>query len=148
MSDITRYRGRKNFKLPLATENIIMVCFLTHVARFILVLVSFTMAIVHPRAPSSVSGCEFKRVSKSITMRGRPKAGPIQAIGGVKGAESFGFKDIYNDAQRAIDQGTAEQAAVLSKISQLPIHQTRAELIEGQHLASEFERRIPCSICR
>jgi hypothetical protein len=57
---------------------------------------------------------------KSIAMGGRPEAGPIQAIGGVKGAQSYGFVDVYSDAQNAIPQGTSEQAALLSRLSNLP----------------------------
>ena len=53
-------------------------------------------------------------------MGGRPKAGPIQAVGGIKGAESYGFSSVYSDAQSAIPQATSEQAALLSALSDLP----------------------------
>ncbi|QPH04751.1 hypothetical protein C2857_002008 [Epichloe festucae Fl1] len=32
---------------------------------------------------------------KSVSMGGRPKKGPIQAVGGVKGAQVWGFRDVY-----------------------------------------------------
>ena len=53
-------------------------------------------------------------------MGGRPKVGPIQGIGGVKGAESYGFTSIYSDAQFAIPQASPEQVAILNKLSNLP----------------------------
>ena len=37
---------------------------------------------------------------KSIAMGGRPKVGPIQGIGGVKGAQSYGFTSIYGYFQK------------------------------------------------
>jgi hypothetical protein len=66
---------------------------------------------------------------KSIAMGGRPKAGPIQGVGGVKGVNSYGFSDIYSDAQSAIPQGTSEQAAVLSKLSSLPINRSSSNSV-------------------
>lgn len=57
---------------------------------------------------------------KSVAMGGRPKAGPIQGVGGVKGAQSYGFANIYSDAQSAISQGTSAEAALLSQLSDLP----------------------------
>ena len=61
---------------------------------------------------------------KSIAMGGRPKPGPIQGVGGIKGAQSYSFSNIYDDAQNAISQGTSEQAAVLSKLSDLPMNRS------------------------
>lgn len=61
---------------------------------------------------------------KSIAMGGRPKVGPIQGIGGVKGAQSYAFSNIYGDAQFAIPQATADQVAVLEKLSNLPINRS------------------------
>lgn len=57
---------------------------------------------------------------KSIAMGGRPKVGPIQGVGGVKGAQSYGFSNIYGDAQFAIPQAATDQVAILNKLSSLP----------------------------
>ena len=57
-------------------------------------------------------------------MGGRPKPGPIQAVGGIKGAESYSFADIYSDAQSAISQGTSKEAALLSQLSDLPVNRS------------------------
>jgi hypothetical protein len=66
---------------------------------------------------------------KSIAMGGRPKAGPVQGVGGIKGAESYEFSYIYSDAQSAISQGTPEQAAVLNKFSDLPINRSSSNSV-------------------
>jgi len=58
---------------------------------------------------------------KSIAMGGRPIAGPIQGIGGIKGAESLGFEDVWKYAQLASKNGTAAQQKILSKLGLLPI---------------------------
>ena len=63
---------------------------------------------------------------KSIAMGGRPKAGPIQGVGGVKGAESYGFQNIYTDAQNVLFQSTTEQRAFLNTLSGLPILRSTA----------------------
>jgi hypothetical protein len=46
---------------------------------------------------------------KSIAMGGRPIAGPIQGLGGIKGAESLGFEDVWKYAQLASKNGTLDQ---------------------------------------
>lgn len=58
---------------------------------------------------------------KTIAMGGRPNANPIQGMGGVKGAQSFGWGDVYNLAQMALPRANAEQAAILNTFSPLPI---------------------------
>jgi hypothetical protein len=62
---------------------------------------------------------------KSIAMGGRPKVGPIQGVGGIKGAEIFTWGDIYANAQEALSHAeTAEQTAILSALSDLPINRS------------------------
>ena len=58
---------------------------------------------------------------KTIAMGGRPNANPIQGMGGVKGAQSFSWDDIYDLAQMALPLANAEQAAILNTFSPLPI---------------------------
>lgn len=41
---------------------------------------------------------------KSIAMGGRPTAGAIQGVGGVKGSQSFGFSSIYSEVDLAREQ--------------------------------------------
>jgi hypothetical protein len=67
---------------------------------------------------------EFMRTQagiKSIAMGGRPVAGQIQGVGGIKGAESLGWSDVLAYAINAIPSATTEQAKILGK---QPPHQT------------------------
>lgn len=62
---------------------------------------------------------------KSIAMGGRPKTGPIQGVGGIKGAEILAWGDIYGNAQEALSHAkTAEQTAILSALSDLPVNRS------------------------
>jgi hypothetical protein len=62
---------------------------------------------------------------KSIAMGGRPKTGPIQGVGGIKGAEILGWGDIYGNAQEALSHAeTSEQTAILSALSDLPVNRS------------------------
>jgi hypothetical protein len=61
---------------------------------------------------------------KSIAMGGRPQSGPIQGVGGIKGAEIFAWSDIYSYAQGALPYADASQAASLNRISDLPINRS------------------------
>jgi hypothetical protein len=63
---------------------------------------------------------------KSIAMGGRPTKAPMQALGGVKGAEVIAWKDIYSIAQYASSLGTPEQHAVLANLTALPIQRSTA----------------------
>jgi len=113
-TDITGYGSRKNFKQPFAAEDVIMLydgyC-----------------------ASTCTLFSEWMRLQagvKSIAMGGRPKAGPIQAVGGIKGAQSYGWSSIYSDAQSAISQTTsAEKIALLSKLSNLPIARSSSQSV-------------------
>jgi hypothetical protein len=71
---------------------------------------------------------EFMRTQagiKSIAMGGRPKAGPIQGVGGIKGAEILAWGDIYGNAQEALSHAVAaEQTAILSSLSDLPVNRS------------------------
>lgn len=63
---------------------------------------------------------------KTIAMGGRPKTGPIQGVGGIKGAEILSWGAIYGNAQEALSLGTAtpEQTAALNRLSDLPVNRS------------------------
>lgn len=103
-TDITGYRSRANFTQPFEAENIIML------------LDGYC-------ASTCTLFTEFMRTQagiKSIAMGGRPQAGPIQGVGGIKGAEILSWNNIYATAQQALLNATAEQAAILNTLSPLP----------------------------
>lgn len=110
-TDITGYGSRTNFTQPFAAEDIILLydgyC-----------------------ASTCTIFSEFMRLQggvKSIAMGGRPNKKPIQGVGGIKGAQSFGFADILYEAQSAIEQTTdAKLIATLSVLNDLPINRSSA----------------------
>jgi hypothetical protein len=105
-TDITGYGSRTNFTQPFAAENIIMLydgyC-----------------------ASTCTLFSEFMRLQggvKSIAMGGRPNTNPIQAVGGIKGAQYYDFGTILYYAQYAMEQtNDTELLNTLSVLSQLPI---------------------------
>ncbi|CCU83217.1 peptidase S41 family protein [Blumeria hordei DH14] len=105
---ITGYGSRKNFTQHFDANNIIML------------YDGYCGSACH-----IFSG--FMRMQagvKSIAMGGRPKAGLIQGIGGVKGALVFSLKTIYDYAQSALPDATAAQADILKKLTSLPLQRT------------------------
>ncbi|KAF7589525.1 hypothetical protein BBP40_004190 [Aspergillus hancockii] len=111
--DITGYGSRRNFSQPFAAEDIILLydgyC-----------------------ASTCTLFSEFMRLQggvKSIAIGGRPSTGPMQGIGGVKGANNFGFDYIYSLAQLAYNSGTIEQQksenwTVLTELNLLPTNRS------------------------
>lgn len=61
---------------------------------------------------------------KSIAMGGRPKAGPIQGVGGIKGAQILSWSSILDNVQTALQNATASQAAILNRLTSLPIERS------------------------
>jgi hypothetical protein len=61
---------------------------------------------------------------KSIAMGGRPTPGPIQGVGGIKGAETLGWSDVYAYATDAALTACPEQAAILSRLNNLPVNRS------------------------
>lgn len=57
-------------------------------------------------------------------MGGRPKAGPIQGVGGIKGAQILAWSDILDNAQTALQTATAPQTAILNRLTSLPIERS------------------------
>jgi hypothetical protein len=67
---------------------------------------------------------EFMRIQagvKSIAMGGRPIAGPIQGVGGIKGAESLGWNDVWTYANKALAEATPDQSKILAKLTKIPV---------------------------
>jgi len=109
-TDITGYGSRKNFTQPFKAENIIMLmdgyC-----------------------ASTCTLFAEMMRIQggvKTIAMGGRPKVGPIQGVGGIKGAQILGWGEIYSNAQEALSLGTAtpEQTTALNRLTNLPVQRS------------------------
>ncbi|KAI9744137.1 MAG: hypothetical protein M1818_002289 [Claussenomyces sp. TS43310] len=104
-TDLTGYGSRENFTQPFPAENIIMLydgyC-----------------------ASTCTLFSDFMRIQggvKSIIMGGRPGKGQIQAVGGVKGAQAWGWADVYDNAQLLYKSATPEQQAVLDDLTPLPM---------------------------
>ncbi|PTB61712.1 hypothetical protein BBK36DRAFT_1131123 [Trichoderma citrinoviride] len=67
---------------------------------------------------------------KSVAMGGRPIAGPIQGVGGVKGAQSLRWQEIHSYMARYLRHAkTNHQAAVFSQYSTLPLNRSSAAMI-------------------
>lgn len=62
-------------------------------------------------------------------MGGRPKPGPIQGVGGIKGAQVLQWSDIYSEANTAKKTANAQQLAILNKLSPLPIQRSSAAAV-------------------
>lgn len=58
---------------------------------------------------------------KSIAMGGRPTAGLIQGVGGIKGAESLGWSNVLGYAKDANQTATPDQKKVLARLTHIPI---------------------------
>lgn len=109
-TDITGYRSRTNFTQPFEAENIIML------------MDGFC-------ASTCTLFSEFMRTQagvKVVAMGGRPKEGKIQGVGGIKGAQILSWQNIYGYANSAKPSASAEQLAILSKLSMLPVYRSSA----------------------
>lgn len=112
--EITGYGTRKNFTQPFKPENIVM--------------------LTDGFCASTCSiFTEFMRLHggvKVVTLGGRPKKGPMQAVGGVKGAQVLQFQTIYAIAEMSREYGAQQTppdpTTALSKISLLPINRAVA----------------------
>lgn len=108
--DITGYGSRKNFTQPFAAEDIIMLydgfC-----------------------ASTCTLFSEMMRIQgnvKSIAMGGRPQVGPIQGVGGIKGAQILSWSQIYTYSRTALQNATASQAAILKRLTTIPLQRSTA----------------------
>ncbi|KAI1766730.1 hypothetical protein GGR53DRAFT_187477 [Hypoxylon sp. FL1150] len=131
-TDITGYRSRANFTRPFGgPENIV------------LLLDGYC-------ASTCTLFSEFLRSDagvKSIAMGGRPtKEGLIQGVGGVKGSQSYGFADVYSQAQTALEYtNDTELVATLNTYTEYVVDRsTAASLnVKDQILRGNLEDGTP-----
>ncbi|KAB5576208.1 pyridine nucleotide-disulfide oxidoreductase family protein [Coniochaeta sp. 2T2.1] len=116
--EITGYGSLSNATQPFSAENIVMlydgVC-----------------------ASTCTLASEFLRLQggvKSVAMGGRPQPGPIQGVGGVKGAQTLSYGNINAYVQDALSLGTAtpEQKAALQRYSTLPVQRSTASAVNSR----------------
>ncbi|KAI1212581.1 uncharacterized protein F4807DRAFT_341782 [Annulohypoxylon truncatum] len=131
-TDITGYGTRANFTRPFGgPENIV------------LLLDGYC-------ASTCTLFSEFLRSNagvKSIAMGGRPsKEGLIQGVGGVKGSQSYGFDDVYAQAQAALGfTNDTDVAATLNTYTEYVVDRsTAASLnVKDQILAGDVADGVP-----
>lgn len=131
--EISGYGSRANLTQPFAAENIIMlydgVCAST-----------CTLASEMLRIQGGV---------RSVAMGGRPQEGPIQGVGGVKGAQVLDWASVLDYNQLALELGgdstTDEQKAALSRYNDLAVNRSTAGAINGrdQILRDNVDDGIP-----
>lgn len=126
--EISGYGSLANLTQPFAAENIVMlydgVCAST-----------CTLASEMLRIHGGV---------KSVAMGGRPKAGPIQGVGGIKGAQVLQFSDIYGYVSDALAQtDDPEKKAVLSKYSDLPTRRSSAAAVNVRDQILKADDDLP-----
>lgn len=91
---------------------------------------------------------------RSIAMGGRPRPGPIQGVGGIKGAQTLGFDDVYADAQYALAVGQhvvdPAQRAALLRYSDLAVNRSTAAALNtrDQILRGDVAAGLPAQYVR
>ncbi|KAF4857122.1 Peptidase S41 family protein ustP [Colletotrichum siamense] len=130
--EVTGYGNRRNFTQPFKAENIIL------------------LTDGYCASTCSLFSSEMKRVGvKSVVVGGRPEKKPMQAVGGVKGAQVLRYSDIFNLTQEALTSDlvevSAEQRASLQRLTDLPMRRsTEARLnVRDQILADNLEDGVP-----
>ncbi|KAL6859413.1 hypothetical protein J3F83DRAFT_748848 [Trichoderma novae-zelandiae] len=112
--EVTGYGSRSNISQPFPAENIILLY--DGVCASICSILSEML-----RTQAGV---------KSVVMGGRPIAGPIQGVGGVKGAQSLRWQEIHSYMARYTRLAKNDhQAAVFSQYSTLPLNRSSAAMI-------------------
>ncbi|KAI9050240.1 hypothetical protein LZ554_006377 [Drepanopeziza brunnea f. sp. 'monogermtubi'] len=107
-TDLTGYGSRTDFTQPFETGNIIM---LTD---------GFCASTCYLFEESMRSSAGVK----SVVMGGRPQPGPMQTVGGIKGSQSFLWKNVLTYTQDALQTASEAQAAILRKITSLPVNRS------------------------
>ncbi|KAL5086249.1 hypothetical protein Trisim1_009576 [Trichoderma cf. simile WF8] len=108
---ISGYGSRANLTQPFLPENIVLLydgsC-----------------------ASTCTLASEFLRINagvKSVAFGGRPKKGPIQAVGGVKGSQVYQLTNIFQLAEQGIILGTSPaNVEALQNVNPLPIVRSTA----------------------
>ncbi|KAH0499828.1 hypothetical protein TgHK011_006994 [Trichoderma gracile] len=112
--EVTGYGSRFNSSQPFLAENIILLY--DGVCASICSILSEML-----RTQAGV---------KSVAMGGRPIAGPIQGVGGIKGAQSLRWQEIHSYMARYLRHAKNDhQAAVFSQYSTLPLNRSSAAMI-------------------
>ncbi|KAK3943291.1 hypothetical protein QBC46DRAFT_307694 [Diplogelasinospora grovesii] len=108
---ITGYGERSNVSQPFAAENVVIL----HDG-----ICASTCALV-------AEWMHTQAGVKSVAMGGRPIEGPIQGVGGVKGAQVLSFEQIYNYVGGYLPEATTwQQKAALRRFSLLPVKRSTA----------------------
>lgn len=131
--EISGYGSLSNLTQPFAAENIVIlydgVCAST-----------CTLASEMLRIQAGV---------QSVAMGGRPTAGPIQGVGGIKGAQVLDWGTVLYYNEWALEQAgsniTDEQEAALTRYNDLAVNRSSAAAINGrdQILRSNVEDGLP-----
>ncbi|KAI1436932.1 hypothetical protein GGR50DRAFT_686118 [Xylaria sp. CBS 124048] len=123
-TDITGYRSRANFTRPFAgPENIVLVldgyCAST--------CTLFSQFLVHDAGV------------KTIALGGRPsKEGLIQGVGGVKGSQSYGYEDIYQNVAEALK--FANDSAIVKTLSAYDTYVFSRNQVSSLNVKDEIPR--------
>jgi hypothetical protein len=121
--DVTGYNSRQNFTQPFPASSIVML---------------YDGAC----ASTCTLFSEMMRVQggvKSIALGGRPTANQIQAIGGVKGAQSLGFDSFFDIAQFFIQtpRAASNQSNIVALASLTNLPQNRS-LDDGVNFSDQI----------
>ncbi|UKZ78744.1 hypothetical protein TrVFT333_006489 [Trichoderma virens FT-333] len=128
--EISGYGSRLNLTQPFLPENIVL---------------------LYDGSCSSTCtlASEFLRINggiKSVAFGGRPKKGPIQGVGGVKGSQVYQFSDIFQLAEHGILFGPSPaNLEALEDVSTLPIARSTAASVNVRDriLRSNIDDGLP-----
>lgn len=135
--EVTGYGSRMNFTRLFAPQNIVLVTDGFCASTCSLFAAEMTQAGV-----------------KTVVFGGRPTKKPMQAVGGVRGAQVLGFHDIYNLTRRNMESQFTEvspgQKASLSKLTTLPFQRsTVARLnVRDQILRRNLKDGVPAQFVK
>ncbi|KAK3317985.1 hypothetical protein B0H66DRAFT_555919 [Apodospora peruviana] len=88
---------------------------------------------------------------KSVAFGGRPQAGKIQGVGGIKGAQVLQYSNVYGYAKRYLpDAQDDAQRAALSRFSQLPVNRSSSAAlnVRDQILRDNVDDGLPAQFVR
>ncbi|PBP16544.1 hypothetical protein BUE80_DR012456 [Diplocarpon rosae] len=135
-TDVTGYGSRKNFTQPFEASNIIML------------LDGYC-------ASTCTLFTEFMRTQagvRSVAMGGRPQPGPIQGVGGIKGAQILDWSNIFDAAQTALKSNATSpaQATILKKLTAYPINRASSTGINVRDniLPANLDDGLPAQFVR
>jgi len=133
--EITGYGSLANATQPFAPENIIML-------------------LDGMCASTCTLAAEMLRIQggvKSVMVGGRPTPGPVQGVGGIKGAQTLSYASVYDYVTQALAHATTDkQKAALRRYSPLPIQRSTAAALNtrDQILRGNVEDGLPAQFVR